>query len=399
MALMTLVSVALKSLRGRLVTTVLTVCSVALAVALVLSTFLLTRGIRDGFIQGTTDFNLLVGAKGSPTQLVLSVIFRIDVPPPNILYTTYEQLHADTRVDAAVPMMLGDAYEGFRYAATTPAYFQPFPWRRKTFTLATGTLLRDDQPDLPAYEALLGAEAARRTGLKLGDRFYSGEEMSEYPLTVVGILRPTHGADDRTIFISLASFWEMNEVSREMTVKPLTAVLVRPKRLSDIPSLHRELNVATESQAVIPSSALLTIFNLLNLAEEVLTMIPAIVAMVMLLHLFVAMYSATRQRVREIATMRALGARRLTILLVVLLESCTITLIGGILGLYGGYGIALLGARIIAERGGVALYPPVFTPLQPLVLASVVGLGTLAGLIPAIMAYRTEVAENLAPLS
>jgi putative ABC transport system permease protein len=396
---MTIVSVALKSLRGRFVTTVLTVCSVALGVALVLSTFLLTRGIRDGFIQGTTDFSLLVGAKGSPTQLVLNAIFRTDVPPPNIPYTIYEQLHTDTRVDVAVPMMLGDAYEGFRYVATTPTYFQPFPWRRKTFTLAAGTWLPDDPLDQPGYGALLGADAARRTGLKLGDRFYSGEEMAEYPLTVVGILRPTHGADDRTVFMSLASFWQMNEGSRGMTVKPLTAVLVRPKRLSDVPSLHRELNVAPESQAVIPSSVLLTIFNLLNLAEEVLKIIVAAVAVVILLYLFVAVYSAMRQRTREIATMRALGARRRTILLMVLLESCIITLIGGLIGLGGGHGVALLGARIIAERGGMALSPPLFTPLQPLLLAGVVGLGMLAGLVPALMAYRTEVAENLAPLS
>jgi putative ABC transport system permease protein len=396
---MTLFTVALKYLRGRLVTSMLTAGSVALGVALVLSTFLLTRGIRESFIQGTTDFNLILGAKGSPTQLVLNVIFRIDVPPPNIPYTVFEQLRDEARVEVAVPAVLGDAYQSFRYVATTAAYFQPFPWRRKAFTLAAGQFLHDDPPDQPTFEALLGAEVARRTGLKLGDRFYSGEEMAEYPLTVVGILQPTHGADDRTIFISLASFWEMNEVSRDMTVKPLTAVLVRPKRLSDIPSLHRELNIAPETQAVIPSSVLLSIFNLLGLAEEVLKMILAIVALVVLLYLFVAMYSATLQRRREIATMRALGARRLTILLIVLLESCTITLMGGILGLSGGYGLALLGARIMVERGGLVLHPPMFTLLQPLVLAGVVGLGTFAGLIPTILAYRTEVADNLAPLS
>jgi putative ABC transport system permease protein len=396
---MTLFTVALKYLRGRLVTSMLTACSVALGVALVLSTFLLMRGVRESFIQGTTDFNLILGAKGSPTQLVLNVIFRIDVPPPNIPYTVFERLRGEARVEVAVPAVLGDAYQGFRYVATTAAYFQPFPWRRKPFTLATGQFLHDDPPDQPSYEALLGAEVARRTSFKLGDRFYSGEEMAEYPLTVAGILQPIHGADDRTIFISLASFWEMNEVSRDMTVKPLTAVLVRPKRLSDIPSLHRELNVAPETQAVIPSSVLLSIFNLLGLAEEVLKMILAIVALVVLLYLFVAMYSSTLQRRREIATMRALGARRLTILLIVLLESCTITLMGGVLGLSGGYGLALLGAQILAERGGVALHPPMFTLLQPLVLAGVVGLGTFAGLIPAIMAYRIEVADNLAPLS
>jgi putative ABC transport system permease protein len=391
--------VALKYLRGRLVTSALTACSVALGVALVLSTFLLTRGIKDGFIQGTTDFNLIVGAKGSPTQLVLNAIFRIDVPPPNISYTTFEQMHADPRVDVAVPLMLGDAYEGFRYVATTAAYFHPFPWRRRTFALSAGQLFQDTAPDQPAYEAVLGAEVARQSGLKLGDQFYAGEEMAEYPLTVVGILQPTYGADDRAIFMSLASFWEMNEVSREMTVKPLTAVLVRPQRLSDVPALHREFNVAPDSQAVIPSAVLLTIFNLLSLVEEVITMMLAIVAVIMLLYLFVSMYSATLYRRREIATMRALGARRLTILTIVLLESCMITLMGGVLGLFGGYGIAQLGAQIIAERGGLVLSPPVLTPLQPLVLAGVVGLGTLAGLIPAMTAYRTEVAENLAPLS
>jgi putative ABC transport system permease protein len=396
---MTLFTVALKSLRGRLVTSLMTAGSVALGVALILSTFLLTRGIKDGFIQGTTDFNLILGARGSPTQLVLNVIFRLDVPSPNILYTVFEQLQDDARVEAAVPVILGDAYQGFRYVATTAAYFQPFPWRRRAFTLAAGQFPHDEAPGQPTYEALLGAEVGRRTGLKLGDRFYSGEEMAEYPLTVAGILQPTHGADDRTIFMSLASFWQMNDVSRDMTVKPLTAVLIRPKRLSDIPSLYRELNIAPETQAVIPSSVLLSIFNLLALAEEVLKMILVIVALVVLLYLFVAMYSATLQRRREIATMRALGARRLTILLLVLLESCTITLMGGILGLGGGYGLALLGARIMAERGGLVLHPPVFTLLQPVVLASVVGLGTLAGLIPAILAYRTEVADNLAPLS
>jgi putative ABC transport system permease protein len=396
---MTIFAVVLKSLKGRLVTTVLTACSVALGVALVLSTFLLTRGIREGFIQGTTDFNLIVGAKGSPTQLVLNVIFRIDVPPPNISYTLYGQLHDDTRIDVAVPIMLGDAYQGFRYVATTPEYFRAFPWRRKTFALAAGKFFQDEPRERPSYEVLLGADVARHTGLRLGDQFYEGEEMAEHPLTVAGILRPTYSADDRTIFFALASFWEMNEISREMTVKPLTAVLVRPKRLSDVASMHREFNVSPDTQAVIPSSVLLNIFNLLSLAEEVLKMILAIVAVVVLLYLFVSMYSATLQRSREIATMRALGARRATILGIVLLESCTVTCIGGVLGIVASYAIAHLGAQIIAERGGLALNPPLFTPLQPVVLVGVVVLGTLAGIIPAIMAYRTEVAENLTPLS
>ena len=128
-------------------------------------------------------------------------------------------------------------------------------------------------------------------------------------------------------------------------------------------------------------------------------MILGIVALVVFLYLFVSMYSAMLERKREIATMRALGARRAIILLIVLLESGIIAFIGGAIGIVGGYGLAYLGAQIIAARGGLAMNPFFFTPLQFVVLAGVVLLGMLAGLIPAILAYRTEVAENLAPLS
>jgi putative ABC transport system permease protein len=395
---MTIFTVAVKYLRGRLVASTLTAVSVALGVSLVVASVLLARGIKEGFIAGATDYNLVVGAKASPTQLVLSVVFRMDLATPNIEYTTYQDLQQDPRVEIAVPVGIGDAYQGFRYVATNGAYFATFPWRRKTFSLSSGRFFADDPPNDASYEAVLGAEAADSTGLRIGDRFYEGEEMAEYPLTVVGILRPTHSADDRAIFFSLFSYWGMNEVARKMTIKPLTAVLVRPKRMSDLPSLHRELNVAAETQAVLPSGVLLTIFNMMAVAEDVLTMILAIVGLIVLLYVFVSMYSATLERRREIATMRALGARRTTVLGIVLAESCALAAAGGVAGILGGHAVAYLAGSLLA-RSGLVANPFVFNVLDPAVLGSVILLGTLAGLLPAILAYRTEVAENLAPLS
>src|SRR5882762_11732284 len=215
---MTIVTVALKYLRGRLVASMLTAVSIALGVSLVVASVLLARGIKEGFIVGATDYNLVVGAKGSPTQLVLAVVFRMDIATPNIEYTVYEELKDDPRIDVAVPVMVGDAYQGFRYVATNSAYFAVFPWRRRMYSLSSGRFFRDDPVDSPAYEAVLGAEAAGGTGLRLGDRFYEGEEMADHPLTVVGILRPTHSADDRAIFISLSSFWGMNELAHGMVI-------------------------------------------------------------------------------------------------------------------------------------------------------------------------------------
>jgi putative ABC transport system permease protein len=395
---MTPVTVVWRYLQGRFVTSVLTVVSVALGVSLVIASVLLTRGIKEGFIAGATDYNLIVGAKGSPTQLVLNVVFRMDAPTPNIPLSAYDDLRADPRVEAAVPVAMGDAYQGFRYVATSEAYFAPLPWRRHLPALATGRLFRSDAPERPDYEAVLGADAARGTGLKPEDRFYEGEEMAAYPLRVVGVLRPTGTADDRAIFISLASYWEMNEISRKAMIKPLTAILIRPKRLSDLTALHRGWNVGPDLQAALPSAILLNIFNLLGLVEDVLAVVLAVVAVVVGLYLFVTMYNATLERRREIATMRALGARRATVLGIVLLESCVIAGLGGLAGILGGHGVAALGASLLAARGGPVTHALALSALQPVTFGAVVALGALAGLLPAVLAYRTEVAENLAPL-
>jgi putative ABC transport system permease protein len=396
---MTELGVALRYLRGRRLASVLTAVSVALGVGLVVASVLLTRGVKAAFVEGTTDYNLVVGAKGSAAQLVLNVVFRLDSPLPNILISTYEDVREDQRVEVAVPVAMGDAYRGFRYVATTPAYFAAYPWRRRRFTVTAGRLVRDDPAGQPSYEAVLGAEAARRTGLRIGDRFYEGEEMAAYPLTVVGILRPLRSADDRAIFLSLPSYWGMNEIARAMTIKPVTAVLVRPRRMADLPALHRQLNVAAQTQAVFPSAVLLGIFNVLDLAEDVLALILTLVAIVVGLYLFVSMYGATWERRREIATLRALGARRATILRIVLLECGIITTGGGAAGLVGGHALAYLGAQVLADRAGVVADPLALGLLQPAVLGGAVLVGTLAGLLPAVMAYRMEVAENLAPLS
>jgi len=138
------VTVVWRYLQGRFVTSALTVVSVGLGVSLVIASVLLTRGIKEGFIAGATDYNLIVGAKGSPTQLVLNVVFRMDAPTPKIPFSAYEEIRHDPRVEAAVPVAMGDAYQGFRYMATTEAYFAPFSWRRHVPAVSTGRLFRSE---------------------------------------------------------------------------------------------------------------------------------------------------------------------------------------------------------------------------------------------------------------
>src|SRR4030095_13039027 len=162
-------TIAWRYLQGRRVASALTVLSIALGVSLVMATTLPTGCIRGCFVEGTTDYGLLVGAKGSPTQLVLNIVFRMDTPTPNISMTTYQELKEDALVEVAVPVATGDAFQGFRYVATDATYFAAFPWRRRAFALPGRRCFREAAPERPAYEALLGADAARGTGLKPGD--------------------------------------------------------------------------------------------------------------------------------------------------------------------------------------------------------------------------------------
>ena len=165
--------------------------------------------------------------------------------------------------------------------------------------------------------------------------------------------------------------------------QPLTGVLVRPRRLSDLPALHRRLNVSPATQGVLPSAVLLGIFNVVGLVEDVLGIVLAIAAVVVFLSLFVSMYAAAFERRREIATMRALGARRATVFAIVLLESVAIALAGAVAGIAGGHGAAYLGAQLLAARGGPVTHPFAVGLLQPAMLAAAVAIGALAGLVPA----------------
>jgi putative ABC transport system permease protein len=136
----------------------------------------------------------------------------------------------------------------------------------------------------------------------------------------------------------------------------------------------------------------------IGLVEDVLGVVLAIAAVVVFLSLFVSVYAATFERRREIATMRALGARRTTVFAIVLLEATAIALVGAVAGILVGHGAAYLGGQLLAARGGPVVHPFAVSLLQPGLLVAVVAIGALAGLVPALLAYRTEVAENLAPL-
>ncbi len=410
---MTLVQIALRYLRARWFPNLLTAACVSLGVGLLVAVIVVARGVKEGLILGTSPYEMIVGAKGSATQVVLSTVFFLDVPTGNIPFRVYRDLRQHPRVTLLVPVNLGDSHKGFRIVGTTRDYFIPvfqLGRREHRLQIAEGRLFAKD------YETVIGAIAAQETGLTLGDRFRGihglaagiGEEpVHEEQYMVVGILAPSSTAADRAIFTTMGSVWAVHGLPtvplEELLSKgegpPITALFLRAKSLMDLMLLASQLNAGPDAQAVFPGRIMDRLFTMFDTGETIVEAIALMVLIVAAITISLSVFGATIERQRELATVRALGAHPGTLVYLLLWESAMISLLGTVAGLGLGRAAAYGASRIIEASSGI--YVPVwqFSLLEPLILGGMALLGILAGLIPGLMAYRMEVADHLVPLA
>jgi putative ABC transport system permease protein len=402
-------TIAWRNLTTRPVQTALTALIVALGAGLAVAVIALAGGTRRGLIEAGGPFELVIGPKGSATQLVNSSVLLQDLPIGNFPYARYQAIAADPRVLAAVPIGLGDNIQGLRLVGTTPAFFlvtkasgQPF------YRLARG------HPFDQASTAVLGSAAADRLGLGVGATLVSThgvmatfEEAAHdaTPYTVVGVLASTNTPADLGIYVPLESVWEVHglhghdeahaDAHADADDPGVTAVLVRARDISAAYQLYQELNAAPDVQAALPGAVLTQYLTLLGQGQQVLSLVAGVALVMAGLSVALTLYGAVLARQREIAVLRALGASRRTVLGVALLESLAL---GGV-GLAAGGLLGYVAAAIIAARVrwdsavAVQLAPEPSLIGVTLVLLSI---GLVAGLAPALRAYRVEAAAVLA---
>ncbi|MCZ6479379.1 MAG: ABC transporter permease [Candidatus Methylomirabilales bacterium] len=412
---MTLVQIALRYLRARWFPNLLTAACVSLGVGLLVAVIVVARGVKEGLLLGTSPYEMIVGAKGSPTQVVLSTVFFLDVPTGNIPFHVFRQLKQHPRVTLLVPVNLGDSYKGFRIVGTTPDYFTPvFQLGRREHRLrvAQGRFFAKD------FEAVIGTTAARETVLAVGDQFLGihglEEGIGEEPdpahrrqYTVVGILAPSSTAADRAIFTTMGSVWAVHglptaplqELLSRGEGPPITALFLRAQSLMDLMLLATQLNGGPDAQAVFPGRIMERLFSMFDIGETIVEAIALMVLIVAATTISLSVFGATIERRRELATLRALGASPGTLVQLLLWESAMISLLGTVAGFGLGRGAAYVASRIIEISSGI--YVPVwhFSLLEPLILGAMAVLGILAGLIPGLTAYRMEIADHLVSLA
>jgi putative ABC transport system permease protein len=403
---MSLWKIVLKNIRQRRLSSTLTAASVALGVAVVIAVLALRAQSREGFSQSAFGYELVVGPKGSPLQLVLNVVYHMDDLSDTLPYARYRELAAHKAVALAIPVAVGDSVRGARVVGTTDAFFsglqlaidgRAFRYDADRFEKAMAGQHADG-----AFEAVVGSTAAARTGLKIGDKFHAshgtgeaGEQHAE-EWTVVGILKPTGTPNDRAIFINLDSFYEIKDHKQAAQI---SAVIVKTRSEGSALTLKYDLNQRGDCMAAVPAEVMARFFDRFDWVPLLLLAVSILVVVMAAVSIFVAITNSMSERRRPIAIMRALGARRSSVLAIVLLEALTLCAAGAVAGLLMGHVLTAVAGAALSARAGIPISAAVVHPEELLVLAGVLVLGALAGILPALQAYRTDIADGLSPTS
>ena len=434
---MTLFGIAWRNIRQRLFTSGLTALSLALGVALVVATLVTGAVVKRAFESGAgLGYNMIVGAKGSPLQLVLNSVYLISKPIENISWSTYQDfLPAARRADGtdgrfagsvatAVPICMGDYFRGFRVVGTSAAHFDRLTLGEgRPFRFAAGTNFRDDD----FFAGVLGAAVAARLGLRVGDSFsptHGADDGAVHdPFRVVGILARTDTPVDRGVYVNMEGFYlqegHAKPVAGAEAVRPasaggspaplpaaqreVTAILLETAAPAGLPAslmamqLRTTINEGRDGQAAEPVREIVQLLDLfVRPLELVLLLVTSLVVVVSALGILVGMVGSSLERSRDVAIMRALGARRSHVLATVLIEAVLLALAGGLVGWLLGHLLVAAIGPLVATDAGVSLGILSAAPLAELLLVPLlIGLAILAGLLPALAAYRTDVARWL----
>ncbi len=400
---------------ARPLATVLNLLLLALGLAAITLVLLTRAQIDRAFERDLAGIDAVVGAKGSPLQLILSGVFHLDVPPGNILLREAQALATDARVAQLIPLSLGDSYRGFRIVGTTHDYPQHYGAQ-----LAQGRLWQ------APMEIVLGQQAAAATGLRPGQSFAGAHGLGDsgdapghtaHPYEVVGVLAPCACVLDRLLLTATESVWEVHEVHHpepaaparkphahdhkndpktppraapEVDGREITLALVRYRSPLAAATFPRYVNSRTNLQAAAPALEISRLLRMVGVGADVLRGFAAVLLLTAALSVFIALWSAVRERRDDLALLRMLGAPPQRLAALLLCEALWLAGLATVLGLLGGHALTgLLGYLLAAEQslpmtGWIWQAEELWVPVLALSVAA------LAALLPALGAYRMD---------
>ncbi len=372
----------------------------ALGLASISFVLLASQQVNSAFERDLAGIDVVVGAKGSPMQLILSGVFHIDAPTGNVPLAAIKALEKNPQVAKLIPISLGDSFRGFRIVGTSPDYITHYNAK-----LATGTLWA--QP----LEAVMGSQVARQTGLNVGDTFAGthglgggGDAHGQMPYRLVGVLAASGSVLDRLILTSTESVWKVHETDTALDAddqkiledeREVTLALIQYKTPLAAVTFPRLVNSSTEMQAAAPALEITRLLGMIGIGSDVLKALTGVLLLTAGLNVFIALWSAVRERRADLALLRMLGAPPRKIAGLLLCEALWLALLACCLGVLAGQGVmALVSWALQAERS-VAISAFSWPPELWVVPAAALGVALVASALPAWEAYRVSVFELL----
>jgi putative ABC transport system permease protein len=398
---MNILKISLKSLAANPLTAALNILLIAFGTGIIALLLLASTQIGQKLDNNSKDIDLVVGAKGSPLQLILSSIFYVDFPTGNILLKDADALAHNPLVKTAVPLALGDNYDGYRIAGTDSGFIKLYGLK-----LAAGRFWKND------FEVTVGSVVAESEHLKIGDHFYgahgltgNGDIHKNHAYTVTGILTPQGNVTDNIVLTNISSVWRMHETKEVSTdgkpeayesgEKEITSLLIQYRSPMSVILFPRMVNQTTNMQAASPALESARLFSLIGIGVDTLQWFAILIMAISAISVFVSLYNSLKERKYDLAIMRTMGASKTKLFLIIITEGLCLTVIGALAGLLLGH-LTLQLVGHYQDSTQAKLSGSIFLVQEIYLVGVGFGIGLLAALLPAVQAYRSNISKILA---
>lgn len=404
-----MIRLAIKSLLNRRASVLLTLIAIAVSVTLLLAVERVRDQVQSHFANTVSGTDLIIGARTGQTQLLLSSVFHIGSMTNNMSWDSFKAISERPEVRWAIPISLGDSVKGFPVVATTDAYFQHFQYGNKQpLKFAKGRAFEVSE------EIVLGADVADKLAKQLGDDIVlahgsggiSFSQHDQHPMTITGVLQRTGTPVDQAVLVPLRSLEVIHGGGHEHTdsakaaeppAESISAALLGLKAKPLALRLQRQINTYKDEPltALLPGMTLQSLWKTLRVFEQALTAISAMVVLIGLLGMLTIMLASLRERRREMAVLRAVGAGPGTLFGLLLSEALLLTIVGAFSGLLLLYGLQWSLAGVIQSQTGLIFSASWPSHSEWVRILLVISVGFILSLIPAWRAYRQSLADGL----
>lgn len=401
-------------LKARPLNTAINILLLALGIAVITILLLFNNQIQKKIAENARGIDLVVGAKGSPLQIILCSIFHVDFPTGNIKLLEAERISKNRLIKMAIPLALGDSYHSYRIVGTNIRYAEHYQTE-----LEQGEWWKNN------LEVTIGANVATLAKLRLNDTFESahgltqeGHAHNEHRYVVKGIMKKTNSVLDNLILTNVESVWQMHKAADEQisalndsdsalhftlipsvpasdTVKEITSLLIKYRSPLAAVQLPRLINSQTRLQAASPAFETARLFSILGVGVDIIMSFAYILIIISGLSIFIALYNSLKERRYDMAVMRSMGASRTKLFISILAEGGVLTVLGSCLGLFIGHGTLMALSAVFAQTQKAGITGFIFYSQEWIILGGSLLLGLLCALIPALQAYRSDISSVL----